>query len=207
MVRRLLRRIHNKLLDCAHREIVLNIMAKKKSPTWTSVKPILSGKKNAELLKLIADLYALNEENKRFVTTRYSVGSNSIGSYKEIIYESLYPNICGNKPIKLATGKKAISDYFKATKDKNGQLELMVYYLETGNQFTLDYGDINESFYSSLESMLDKILSALRKQSSEINDQYLPRLRELVRSARGMGWGYYDHINCELENYEEERIT
>ena len=182
-------------------------MAKNKAPTWTSVKPILSGKKNAELLKLIADLYALNEENKRFVTTRYSVGSNSIESYKEIISESLYPDVCENKPIKLSAGKKAISDYFKATKDKNGQLELMVYYLETCNQFTLDYGDINESFYSSLESMLDRILSILRKQSAEINVQYLPRLRELVESARGMGWGYYDYISCELEDYEEERKT
>lgn len=182
-------------------------MAKNKAPTWASVKPALSGKKKTELLKLIADLYALSEENRRFVVTRYSVGSNNIAPYKEIISKSLYPDVCENERIKLAVGKKAISDYFKATKDKIGQLELMVYYLETGNKFTLDYGDINDSFYSSLQSMLDKILSALRKHPEEVNSRYLPRLRNVVESARGIGWGYYDYIRCELEDYEEDRIT
>lgn len=180
-------------------------MANKKSATWAPMKSILSTKKNSELLKLIADLYALNEENKRFVTARYSDGSNNLAPYKKIISDSLYPDICENESIELAAGRKAISDYFKATKDKSGQLELMVYYLETGNQFTLDYGDIGESFYSSLESMLDRIISALRKQPAEINNQYLPRLRELVESANDIGWGYYDYMNDVLEIYEEER--
>jgi len=180
-------------------------MTKKKVPTWASVKPILSDKKNSELLKLIADLYTLNIENKRFVTTRYSIGSNHIEWYKEIISQSLYPDV--NKPIKLAAGKKAISDYFKATQKKTAQLELMVYYLETGNQFTLDYGDINETFYDSLESMFDRVLATLQDQSSATNEQYLVRLRKLVESAKGIGWGFYDYISYKLEVYEEERKT
>ena len=49
------------------------------------------------------------------------------------------------------------------------------------------------------------ILTTLRKQSAEINEQYLPKLRGLVKSARGMGWGYYGYISGELEDYEEER--
>ncbi len=189
-----------------HREIYLT-MAKDKAPKWASIKSILSGKKNTELLKLISDLYALSEENRRFVTSRYSVGFSNIQPYKKLISESLYPDVCENEPIKLAVGKKSISDYFKATKDKVGKLELMVYYLEVGNKFTLDYGDINESFYSSLESMLDKILSELQKQPKVINAQYLPRLRNVVESAKGMGWGYYDYISCELEDYESGRKT
>lgn len=177
-------------------------MKKVKAPTWTSLKPKLAEKNHAELLRLVADLYSLSEENRRFITTRYSGSSNNSAPYKNIISDSLYPDVFENEPIKLAIGKKAISDYFKATKDKAGQLELMVYYLETGNQFTLDYGDINEGFYSSLESMLDRILSVLKKQPEEVNKQYLPRLRRVVESAKGIGWGYYDNMRNAIDSYE-----
>ena len=79
-----------------------------------------------------------------------------------------------------------MSDYFKATKDKLGQLELMVYYLETGNQFTLDLGDIDEPFYSSLESKFYRILKSLEKQPNKIQITYLPRLSRVVVSAKSM---------------------
>lgn len=177
-------------------------MKKDKAPTWTSLKPKLAEKDHAALLRLVADLFSLNEDNRRFITTRYSGSSNNMAPYRKIISDSLYPDVVENEPIKLAAGKKAISDYFKATKDKVGQLELMVYYLETGNQFTLDYGDITESFYSSLESMLDRILSALKKQPEDMNGQYLPRLRSVVESAKGIGWGYYDYMSNAIDSYE-----
>ena len=110
-----------------------------------------------------------------------------------------------NKPIRLSKGKKAISDYFKATKDKIGQLELMVHYWESGNRFTVDFGDIDEQFYSSLESMFGRILSALRKQPNNVQEQYLSRLEDVVASARNIGWGYYDYISAVFEEFISER--
>jgi hypothetical protein len=109
-----------------------------------------------------------------------------------------------NKPIRLSIGKKAISDYFKASNDELGQLELMVHYLETGNQFTVDFGDIDEKFYSSLESMFERILSILRKQSTDVQEIYFSRLEDVVASAKIIGWGYYDYISDIFGEYEFE---
>ncbi len=176
----------------------------KKKLTWKDVKSILLEKEKSELLKLIADLYSSNSENKLFINSRYSVGKNTLEPYKNIISEALYPDVYKNKQIRLSVGKKAISDYFKATKDKVGQLELMVHYLESGNQFTVEFGDIDESFYSSLESMFERILIALRKQASVVQDEYYARLEEVVFSAKNIGWGYYDSISYLFAEYEEE---
>jgi hypothetical protein len=174
-----------------------------KKPAWKDVKAILSGKEKPELLKLVADLYSLNAENKSFVHSRYSTGKKSLEPYRSIISKSLYPDM--NKPIKLSAGRKAISDYFKATKDEAGQLELMVHYLETGNQLSVDFGDIDERFYASLESMFGRILPALAKQPANVQELYLPRMEKVVVSARDMGWGYYDYISDLFEEFVLEK--
>ena len=85
--------------------------------TWKNVKTVLTEKSSSEILKLVGDLYALNEGNKSFIHSRYSVGANLLEPYKEIISGALYPDIMRNQPIRLSVGKKAISDYFKATVD------------------------------------------------------------------------------------------
>jgi hypothetical protein len=179
-------------------------MASKKKPTWKDVKVVLVEKEKAELLKLIADLYSSSADNKSFIHSRYSVGGETLEPYRSIISESLYPDVYKNKPIRLSIGKKAISDYFKATKDKAGQLELMVHYLETGNQFTVDFCDIDEQFYSSLESMFERTLTELRKQSTDVQEKYVSRLEEVVSSARNIGWGYFDYISDIFGEYEIE---
>ncbi len=101
-------------------------------------------------------------------------------------------------------GKKAIADYFKATKDKIGQLELMVHYLETGNQFTVEFGDIDEQFYSSLESMFGRILTELKKQPVDVQEKYFSRIEDVVFSTRNIGWGYYDQISDIFSEYESK---
>ncbi len=179
-------------------------MASSKKPNWQDVKAILVEKEKSELLKLIADLYSSNAENKSFINSRYAVGGQTLEPYRSIISESLYPDVYKNRPIKLSIGKKAISDYFKATKDTAGQLELMVHYLETGNQFTVDFGDIDEQFYSSLESMFERILAVLRKQSTDVQEKYFTRLENVVSSAKNIGWGYYDYISEIFGEYEAE---
>ena len=179
-------------------------MADKNKPTWNNIKSKLIEKDKSELLKLVSALYSLSSENRSFIHTKYSIGKKILEPYRSIISESLYPDVHKNKPVRLSVGRKAISDYFKATNDSTGKLELMVHYLEMGNQFTVDFGDIDEKFYSSLESMLERIVSSLREQSKETQDQYHPRLEKVVDSASNIGWGYYDYISDIFYEYEDE---
>ena len=78
----------------------------------------------------------------------------------------------------------------------------MVHYLESGNQFTLDFGDIDERFYLSLESMFSNILSLLEKQNDKTQLNILTRLREVVSSSQNISWGYHDSIGDMLAGYE-----
>nr|VFJ93592.1 MAG: hypothetical protein BECKH772A_GA0070896_1005812 [Candidatus Kentron sp. H]VFJ94203.1 MAG: hypothetical protein BECKH772B_GA0070898_1005712 [Candidatus Kentron sp. H]VFK00881.1 MAG: hypothetical protein BECKH772C_GA0070978_1005412 [Candidatus Kentron sp. H] len=81
----------------------------------------------------------------------------------------------------------------------------MIHYLETGNRFTLDFGDIDEPFYMSLESMFARIIAELKKRPEKTRTAYHLRLKEVVVAATGMGWGYYDAISMLLEEYEGEQ--
>lgn len=179
---------------------------KKKKPagvSWRDVKSVLGDKSKAELLKLVADLYSFSADNKSFIHARYSVNNAGIDEYRKIISGALYPDIYNGKRLKLAVGRKAITDYFKATKDELGRLELMTHYFESGNKFTNDFGAMDEGFYTSLESMFDKILSHLKKQSADVQEQYLVRLRKVVSSS-STGWGYNDVLRGMLVAYDRD---
>jgi len=81
-----------------------------------------------------------------------------------------------------------------------------VYYVECGNQFTVDYGDIDEGFYESLESMFTQVVKTLQTSDETTVERFLPRLKAVVSQAEGIGWGYYDAISDALEGaFPEER--
>ncbi len=104
-----------------------------------------------------------------------------------------------NEPLRLGTARKAISEYKKAVGDPIGVLELSIYFIEAGHRFTLDFGDIDEQFYDSLESMFDKVLKMVMQFDQTLIDKYFPRLLSLTKEVSGIGWGHYDYLISELE--------
>jgi hypothetical protein len=106
-----------------------------KKPGWSQVKAVLSQQEPKDLLKLVGDLYRLSKDNRAFIESRFLAGEDTLEHYKGIIADALYPDVFKNKPVRLSVGKKAISDYRKATNDTAGTLELMVHYLEQGNEW------------------------------------------------------------------------
>ncbi len=171
--------------------------------TWKDVKAILADKDKSELLKLISDLYSLDKGNKIFIHTRYLNGEGIPEYYRTIISEALYPDVYKNGKIRFSVGKKAISDYYKATNDKMGQLELMIHYVHMGTKFTAEYGDMDENFYTGLESMFKRIIDELLKRPGDSCNQYIAELEDIVLLAGEIGWGYQITISNILENYQD----
>ena len=165
---------------------------KEKTITWKDIKTVLSKEDTHGLMTLIKTLYSLNEENKTFIETKYSL-VDPLEPYKVIIDDSINPEPMDGE-LSLAEGRRAISRYRKAVGDPIGIIELMIYYVECGNKFTLNYGDIDEPFYDSLMSMFDNILKNLAKSDKKTVEKYLPRLQDIVNEVKGMGWGYYDYL-------------
>jgi hypothetical protein len=174
---------------------------KVKKSTWINIKNVLINQDNSELLNLIQDLYALNKNNKCFIEARYQTTNAPLALYKKRIDEALYPDVMSNKPVNFSAGRKAISEYKKSTQDVNGTIALMVLYVKTGSQFTLDYGDMYDEFYDSLISMFHSILKVLVKADDAIQNKYVSQLGEIVNSVKDIGWGYYDDISELLYDY------
>jgi len=172
------------------------VAKRKKSPTWSDVKATLVNLDKNEILKLVADLYRLSNENKTFLNSRFDVGDNPLGPYKKIIEECMYPDIYSNKQIQVSKAKKAISSYSKAVDDPIGEVELMTYFVECGNKFTVNFGDIDGPFYDALNRMYRRTIKKVLTLSEEQQDEFKNRLEAIMTSSSNIGWGYHD-ILCD----------
>ena len=179
-------------------------------------KQALSKFSRADLIKLVGDLYSTSPDNRNFLEAKFSSTTASPSSssapslkrYKAIIYKNLFPDVMtGTAPLSFVPVRKAISDYKKATGDNKGILELMVYAVECGNDFTLEYGDIDERFYDNLVSLFSKAVQLLKTMDAQTKEITLPRLISVVEKADGIGWGYYDGISDALYGaFPPERV-
>lgn len=164
---------------------------------WSDIKSYLSIFKHNELTALIGELYRLNDENKHFINARCSeTCEEAIKPYRLLVQQFIAPNIqCGDERIEKAKARKTINDYWKATGDDNGKIDLMLYYVECGTQFTLTYGDIDESFYNSLTTMFKQIIIEVKKiPIDQRRRNFIHRLHKIVNAAKYIGWGYGDEV-------------
>jgi hypothetical protein len=171
-------------------------MSKKKSLTWSQVKAKLSGVSQQELLDIIRDLYKLNPDNKVFLSSHLHIGDPQDLSepYRRKIRNEFNPDR-GFPKLNLKAARKALNDFKKASADPRAVVDLMAYYVEQGVQCTLQYGDIDEGFYSSLESVFTDAIAVIKKTGdTEIIAEFYPRLEQIVWDTSGIGWGFYDYL-------------
>ena len=178
-------------------------MAPKKRPghSWRDIRSVLNNTSHKDMLGLVSDLYKLRKENQSFLHARYVKDASTLIPYLETIEHYISPIEPWKNPVKISLARKAISDYRKAAGDPEGLAELMLYYVECGVNFTFDFGDIDEAFYSSLVRMFSDGLKMLGQCNSDVVNKLLPRFKDTVHSASDMGWGLYEELRDCLEIY------
>jgi hypothetical protein len=146
--------------------------------------------------------------NRDFIQARCQGGDGGgavLETYRrKIIAQFFSKSTVGIGPLKLGEARKAIRDYRKATGNLAGTVELLMTYVESGTEFTSQYGDINERFYNSLESALDELAALLRGKARETYPLINGRLAKVARTAGGIGWGYGDHVFEVVEDLNDE---
>ena len=168
---------------------------KSKKQTWVDVKKSIKNFESCQLIELVRELYQLTDENKNFLHARFNGGKASLENYKKIIFDSLYSDVMDESDdFDFEKANNAIKTYAKATNDNEGIADLMIYYVECGNKFTLDYGDINEVFYDDLIEMYEKAIKAVLMLPKKKQEPFQKRLQDIMHSANGIGWGYYDDL-------------
>jgi hypothetical protein len=171
-------------------------VAKRKSsnPTWSDLKPALANLDKKQLLTLVADLYRFSKENQAFCHARFGVGDDPLAPYKKTIDECMYPDVYKNEPIQISKAKKAISSYSKAVGDPIGETELMVFFVECGNNFTVNFGDIDEGFYDALNRMYQRAIKKVLCLQEKHRWVFQERLKDIMTSSSDIGWGYHDML-------------
>jgi hypothetical protein len=170
---------------------------KKKNPSWNEVKREIKGFNEDQLIELLGDLYRLSSENKEFLNTRFSLNDDPLKSYKRIIQDAVHPYLEDNEVLDLERAEDAIYRYSKAIDDVKGEAELLIFFVECGNNFTLRYGDIDEEFYDSMLTMYEKATVAVSELPLKEQNEFKERLIKIRESASGIGWGYHDGL-CNL---------
>lgn len=165
----------------------------------------LSKKSDKELVDEIADLYKKFDVVKGYYQA--SVFSDDLGvldKFKKIIASEFIPHSrYAEPPCRLSVAKKAISNYKKVSCSDKNLADIMLYYVECGVDFTITYGDVDDRFYRSMESMFASACGFIVKNGQE--NLYSTRAKAIVDDAAPCRWGFpdtlieilYDHFDYE----------
>ena len=146
------------------------------------------------LINLIADLYKKDRATKEFLDFYVKPDERALfNKYRDLVFEAFYPT--RGHELKLKNGKKAISDFKKFNPASDLIAELMLFYVATGVDFTNDFGDIDEGFYSSLGSTFVAALNLIEKEN--LLEKFADPVSTIVNETDGIGWGFHDYI-CEV---------
>jgi hypothetical protein len=186
-------------------------MANKIPLRWSDVRPALEHMSHEQLYGLVRELFERSTDNRAYLAARLMSdldGGATFEYYRRQITDQFFP-ARGLGRLRLREARKAIRDYRAATGDLAGTIDLMLTYVESGTQFTLTYGDIDEPFYNSLESVLNEMVELLlTPEGMPLYAAIAGRCYKLRREAPNIGWGYGDALDEQLgrlERASEER--
>ncbi|MDQ0885140.1 TusA-related sulfurtransferase [Paenibacillus sp. V4I9] len=153
--------------------------------------------KAEELVSIIIDCYKSSSDVKSYIHMMLEPENTENQLFDEAqkkILHQFYPER-GEPKLKLAEAKKAISEFSKLCNNEARTIDLMIYYVELGVDFTNEYGDMYESFYYSMGSMYHNALQKITADNgSGLFHLFRDRLKGIVQDSGGVGWGFHDHL-------------
>ena len=164
------------------------------------LKKVLKDSTKEDLIKDIVDLFKKNNFVKDYYGSKYNTDNtlSILNKHKDIIKNEFFPQR-GDGKARLSVAKKAITEFKKISQDKALVADLMIFYVEMGVEFTNSYGDINESFYLSMEGMFEQAVKFII--SNDIDKLFRERCEEIVHNTDGIGWGFHDGLSAIYYDY------
>lgn len=171
---------------------------------WKNISKQIESLTNKDLVRLVRDLYATNDDNSKFLAARFLKDKASTKKYKDQIRAAIYPDYnYGNSDVRIRDAKKAISEFEKATHNPRQTLDLMIYFLEVGTEAMEAFGMDYEEFFDSMESMFRRVFTRLKGKDQKLLPVFLKRLRHLEQASRDTGYGYGDSLADMMEDLGE----
>jgi hypothetical protein len=165
-----------------------------KKPTVRDIRAFLQEKPHEQLVNDMLFLYNKFDGVKEFLALQMGHGFSDdlVEKHRAIIQREFFP-ARGFGRARLSLARKAVTDYKKLSPNIPGLVELTVFYVEMGVRFTNEYGDIDEPFYNSMESMYENALKLIIQH--QLQDQFQKRCKAIVTDTRHIGWGFHDTLS------------
>lgn len=169
--------------------------------TATALKRELTAKTKKQLIDDISVLFKKFEVVKDYYMVSLTPDDVSVlNRYKKIVTTEFIPSIeYENPPLRLSKARKAISDFRKISTNKTDSMDIMLTYVESGNECARLYGSLYEAFYSSMESMFGSALKYMAKEDLIKTNAH--RIEEIIRKADD-GWGFKDSLEGIYSGYQ-----
>jgi len=178
-------------------------------PRSPSIKKLIKDLEPDELREVIFELSKLSPKNKQFL--RLYIQSSDDVDLESIVNEAkkkIYGYFYGRSmfpKLDLSSARKTVNEYSKILKEYPGQVaDLKLYYVEVGTELTNDFGDMDEKFYSSLESMFGGFCKQIKEHPIYF-ERFKDRINELLSDCENIGWGY-GYIISDLAFQLEESV-
>lgn len=183
-----------------------------KKLTVTQIKKELSKLPDKELIDIICRLCKSSKEAADLVNLilgNDSILDDALAEAKKKIQNQFFPKR-GFGRLNLAAAKSEITAFKKICNVPAKVIDLQLYYVECGIEFTNMLGDINESFYNSMAGMYETVANSLMKAGDlKLIEEFMPRLQQAVDDTGGIGWGFHDDLYdtfSELEDFRDELV-
>ena len=153
------------------------------------MKRSLSTLTEKDLRNLISTLCSATSENALLVKL-YLNDKSVLDSFEKKIEKALDPD-----RFSFGEAKHYLSAMKKFCTDQQAVAELFVFATETGNDITMEYGDIDENYYCSMENLFEASCKLVKDlPQNDGRDDLQERLHDLVEITSGIGWGYHDTL-------------
>jgi hypothetical protein len=178
-----------------------------KAPTWTRIKKELTRYDSSDLIEVIKSLHDLSKQNQAFlmdtVDQEASLEALKVPVIKAI--DKAFDPPQGFPSFKLAEAKRAVHQFAKLA-PKHEAIEMMLLFVQSGIDATTQYGDIDESFYTNLEDMWESALELILQYKGlpGVLQNLLPKLKRILTTAQGFGWGFTDQMNDLFASFTEK---
>ena len=159
-----------------------------------TIKKMLKAMPKEEIIGMVLEMYDARKEAKEYLEFFANPDEDGkLEEYKKIIIEEFYPAKITKEPqTRFSVCRKAVSDYKKLKPSADKLADLMLCYVENACQFTHDYGDMWEQYYTSVENNFDKTMDFIAK--NDLLERFKPRLKQCMEWASPCGWGFGDTI-------------
>jgi hypothetical protein len=155
------------------------------------LKEYLSGKSKDDLVKEVLGLSKNVPIVKEYYSDLLGKSEDVVYKYKKLISQEYFPHR-GFGEARAGIIRKVLSDFKKISKSNHELIDLLVYHVELGVKYTNIYGDIDERFYSSIESSFESATSLIKKNRLFL--EYQERCSHIVEETDGIGWGFHDFL-------------